>query len=153
MAEIKKYILFKLQEQSYGVDVNQIISIERNQHITKVPRTSSFIKGITVIREKTTPIIDLRERLLMKETTYTESSRILVVHIHGMQIGLIVDEATEVRDIDQEQIGPAPSLIGGVKDTYISGVANLEESLLIILEMETIFSSQEKSELQVALEA
>jgi len=152
MAEVKKYIIFKLQDQAYGVDVNQIISIERIQEITKVPRTSSFLKGVATIREETTPIMDLRERLLMEETIYTDSSRILVAHIQGMQIGLIVDAATEVIDISDELIRPAPPIVGGVKDTFVSGVANLETNLLIILELETILNSEEKNVLQEVIE-
>src|SRR5690606_17168104 len=97
---------------------------------------------------ETTPIMDLRERLLMEETIYTDSSRILVAHIQGMQIGLIVDAATEVIDISDELIRPAPPIVGGVKDTFVSGVANLETNLLIILELETILNSEEKNVLQ-----
>ncbi|KKE79698.1 chemotaxis protein CheW [Oceanobacillus caeni] len=152
MDEMTKYIIFKLQNQSFGVDVQQIISIERIQEITEVPRTSEFIKGVTHIRGETTPVVDLRERLLMEQKDYTDSSRILVVQIKDMQIGLIVDAATEVKDINQELIKPAPSYVGGVKDTFVSGVANLEDGLLIILDLETIINLEETNELQEVID-
>ncbi|RDW15639.1 chemotaxis protein CheW [Oceanobacillus chungangensis] len=147
MAEVNKYILFKLKNQTFGVEVSQVISIERLQEITEVPRTSEFIKGVTYIREKTTPVIDLKERLLMDEAKSTDDTRILVVNINSMQIGLIVDAATEVKDIDQSVIDPAPELIGGVKETFIKGVARLESGLLILLELESIIDPNETNEL------
>lgn len=147
MGEVIKYILFKLKEQKFGVEVAQVISIERLQEITEVPRTSEFIKGVTYIREKTTPVIDLRERLLMEKAKPTEHTRILVVNIRSMQIGLIVDSATEVKDIDASRIDPAPEIIGGVKETFISGVARLEDELLILLALDSIIDSNETNEL------
>ncbi|AXI10045.1 chemotaxis protein CheW [Oceanobacillus sp. 143] len=147
MAEVNKYILFKLKNQTFGVEVSQVISIERLQEITGVPRTSEFIKGVTYIREQTTPIIDLRERLLMDEAKPTDDTRILVVSINSMQLGLIVDAATEVKDIDQSVIDPAPEIIGGVKETFIRGVARLENGLLILLELESIIDPYETNEL------
>ncbi|RKQ35601.1 chemotaxis protein CheW [Oceanobacillus halophilus] len=153
MAELTKHIIFKLIDQPYGVDVNQIISIERLQDITEVPRTSDFIKGITYIRGETTPIIDLKERLLLDQADPTENSRILVVNINNMQIGLIVDAATEVKDIDQDMIKPAPPIIGGVKETFVKGVANLEEGLLILLDLEMIIDPNETNELKEVIEA
>ncbi|WP_156288234.1 chemotaxis protein CheW [Oceanobacillus salinisoli] len=152
MAELSKFIIFKLHDQPFGVNVKQVISIERMQEITQVPRTSDFIKGVTYIREETTPVIDLRERLLMDEKEPTESSRILVVQIKEMQIGLIVDAATDVKDIEQEAIEPAPPIVGGVKETFVHGVANLEERLLILLDLETIIDPKETNELQEIVE-
>ncbi|MFD1849053.1 chemotaxis protein CheW [Oceanobacillus bengalensis] len=147
MAERSKYIIFKLHDQSFGVNVEQVTSIERLQEITAVPRASRFIKGVTYIREETTPIIDLKERLVMKETETTDDTRILVVTIQGMQIGLIVDAATEVKDIDVAMIEPAPKIVGGVHDTFIKGVAKLEEGLLILLELDAVIDSEEEAEL------
>ncbi|WP_085991329.1 chemotaxis protein CheW [Oceanobacillus senegalensis] len=148
MAELSTYIIFKLADQSFGVEVNQVISIEHLQEITEIPRTSHFIKGITYIRDETTPILDLKERLLMKEIESTKDTRILVVHINNLQIGLIVDAASEVKDIDVAFINPAPSIIGGVDDTFVQGIAKLDEGLLTLLDLETIIDSSETKELR-----
>lgn len=148
MAEISKYVLFKLRDQLFAVDVFQVISIERVHEITNVPRTSRFIKGVATIRDVTTPIIDLKERLLMTETDITENSRILVVNIKGMQIGLIVDAASTVLDIEYTTVEPAPKIIGGVEETYTKGIAKLDEGLLIILDLDSIINEDESKELQ-----
>ncbi|WP_087972543.1 chemotaxis protein CheW [Oceanobacillus rekensis] len=148
MAEITKFIVFKVQDQSFGVNVQQVISIERVKEITHVPRTSHFIKGVMELRGETTPIIDLKERLLLTETDITDDSRILVVSVLDMQVGLIVDEATEVKDIDQEMIQPAPELVAGVHNTFIKGVAKIDGNLLILLDLERIVDLEETNELR-----
>ncbi|WP_337018061.1 chemotaxis protein CheW [Oceanobacillus massiliensis] len=153
MAEVTKFIVFKLKDQSFGVEVQQVISIERLQKITEVPRTSEFIKGVTELRGETTPIIDLKERLLIDGTEITEDSRILVVFVQDMQVGLIVDAATEVKDIDHDMIQPAPKLIGGVRETFLRGVAKMDDNLLILLDLDRIVDLEETNELrEVVLE-
>lgn len=151
MAEPIKYILFKLVDQTFAVEVQQVISIERLQHITAVPRTSAFIKGVTEIRGETTAIIDLKERLQMPAVENTNETRILVVTIEGMQVGLIVDAATEVKDIAQEDLEAAPQLISGIRDTFLHGVAKIDERLILILDLEKILDFEETNELKEAL--
>lgn len=152
MEEITKFIVVKLKEQSYGVDVQQVLSIERLQKITVVPRTSEFIKGVIQIRGEMTPIIDLKERLLIGETEPTDDNRILIIHIDDVQVGLIVDVATEVIDIDTEVIEPAPRIIGGVQDTFLKGVAKLDKELLILLDIERILDLNETNEVREVIE-
>lgn len=152
MEEITKFIIVKLKEQSYGVDVKQVLSIERLQEITVVPRTSDFIKGVIQIHGEMTPIIDLKERLLIGETQPTDDNRILIIHIDDVQVGLIVDVATEVIDIDTEVIEPAPRIIGGVQDTFLKGVAKLDKELLILLDIERILDLNETNEVREVIE-
>lgn len=150
--EITKYIVVKLKEQSYGVSVQQVLSIERLQEITAVPRSSAFIKGVINLRGETTPVIDLKERLEIGGTDPTDDSRVLVVEMDGVQIGLIVDSATEVIDIDPLVIEQPPEIIGGVHDVYLNGVAKLEKRLLILLNLERILDLKETNEVREIIE-
>ncbi|MBM7600497.1 purine-binding chemotaxis protein CheW [Virgibacillus halotolerans] len=146
--EMTKYIVVKLKEQSYGVDVQKVLSIERLEEVTEVPRSSPFIKGVINIRGETTPIIDLKERLHVEGTEPTVDSRILIVTTEGTQIGLIVDSATEVIDIDPAVIEQAPGIIGGVHEIYLKGVAKVANKLLILLDLERILDLDESNEIQ-----
>lgn len=150
-----KVIIFQLNEQAYGVDIQQVRSIERMQTITEVPNTPEFIKGVMNLREETTPIIDLKKCFSMtdtRETRYTDETRILLVYLDNMQIGLIVDAATNVLDLDIATIESAPSIIGGVHDAYLRGVAKLENELLILLDLERVLNLDEKNELLKTVE-
>ncbi|MBR3117925.1 chemotaxis protein CheW [Oceanobacillus profundus] len=149
--EVTKFIVFKLNNQSFGVAVQQVISIERLQEVTAVPRSSKFIKGVTELRGETTPVIDLKERLMLTESATTNDTRILVVSVENMQIGLIVDAATEVKDIEQNQIQAAPKLVAGIHETFLKGVAKVDNHLLILLDLERIVDLNESNELREAI--
>ncbi|MDF0725165.1 chemotaxis protein CheW [Cytobacillus sp. S13-E01] len=141
-AEIK-VIVFQLQEEEYGVPVRQVRSIEKVQHITRVPRTVDFVKGVINLRGLVTPIVDLRKRFGITDTAYTDSTRIIIV-VHGdMEVGLIVDAANDVIDIPMNSIEPPPEVVGMVEVEYINGVAKLDKRLLILLNLDKVLNPDE----------
>ncbi|SET47445.1 purine-binding chemotaxis protein CheW [Salinibacillus kushneri] len=148
MNKPSKVIVFQLNEEQYGVDITQVISIEKLTEITKVPKTSDFIKGIINIRGEITPIIDLKDRLQIGRSEYTDDTRVLIVQMNDVQVGLIVDSASDVIDIDEGSIDPPPKVIGGVSETFIIGVAKLKERLLILLDMEHVLDLDEVNEIK-----
>lgn len=151
MEEISKVIVFRLKEQQYGVDIQQVRSIEKLQNITTLPNTSNFMEGVINLRGDVIAIIDLRERLHIGKTDITEETRILIVNMDQVQIGLIVDSATDVLDIDPTSIDPTPQVIGDVDVTYVKGVAKLGERLLILLDLERVLNFSEITEVQKAI--
>ncbi|GEN89925.1 chemotaxis protein CheW [Oceanobacillus sp. FSL W8-0428] len=146
--ETDKHILFKLKEQTFAVHVQQIVSIERELSLTKVPRTPDFMMGVTEMRGIMTPIIDLRERLNLGGVEITDQTRTLVVQVDDMQIGMLVDQATEVKDIPSSLIKSAPKLVGEIKDTFLLGVATIDDELILLLDLEQIIQFTEKNQLQ-----
>ncbi|QTN00591.1 chemotaxis protein CheW [Sediminibacillus dalangtanensis] len=143
-----KTIIFQLKQQQYGVDIQQVRSIERLVDVTEVPNTSDFIKGIINLRGQVIPIIDLKERLNLGKQDYSEETRVLIIEIEGVTAGLIVDEAKDVIDIDPEIIDPTPSMAGGVHSEFLRGVAKLEDRLLIMLDFASIFDTREIEEVK-----
>jgi purine-binding chemotaxis protein CheW len=144
----KKVIVFQLKDEEFAVSVQQIGSIERIQTITRVPNTAAFVKGVINLRGIVTPIIDLRTRLGIEATEYNESTRIIIVYLDDMEVGLIVDAANDVIDISTDLIEPAPEVIGAVNADYIEGVAKLENRLLILLDLKRVLTNEEISELK-----
>lgn len=135
-----KVIVFQLKDEEFGVDVNQVRSIERMQHITRVPRTFPFVKGVINLRGVVYPIINLRSRFDIEEEEYTDSTRIIIVAVEDMEVGLIVDSANDVIDIPVSSIEPPPEVVGGIEVEYIRGVVKLENRLFILLELEQVLS-------------
>ena len=143
MDELMKIIVFKMNGQQFGLDVNQVRSIERLQSITKVPQTEDFIKGVVNLRGEITPIVELKERLSLGQTKYNSETRILIVALDNLQVGLLVDSATDVIDIDASIIESAPKIMQNINSNIVRGVAKLEENLLIILQLKYLFSYEE----------
>jgi purine-binding chemotaxis protein CheW len=138
-----KVIVFRLREEEYGVEVNQVRSIERMQKITRVPRTASFVKGVINLRGVVTPIINLRSRFDLEEEVATESTRIIIVALDDMEVGLIVDAANDVIDVPIDAIEPPPEVVGGIEADYLRGVAKLDQRLLILLNLDKVLNADE----------
>lgn len=144
----QKVIVFQLADEEYALSVNQVGSIERMLTITRVPQAAEFVKGVINLRGVVTPVIDLRNRFNLPEAEHTDATRIIITHIDDIEVGLIVDAANDVIDIPESSIEAAPSVVGTVDVNYISGVAKVDERLLILLDLQKVLSTQEIEELK-----
>ena len=145
-----KVIVFQLEDEEYGIPVQQVQSIEKVEHITRVPRTAPYIKGVINLRGVVTPIIDLRSRFGLEPLENSESSRMIIVSKDDMEVGFIVDAANDVLDISAETIEPAPEVVGAIEVGYIEGVAKLDKRLIVMIDLEEILKVEaERSLLSV----
>jgi purine-binding chemotaxis protein CheW len=143
-----KVIVFRLKDEEYGVEVNQVKSIERLEHITRVPRTPHFVKGVINLRGVVTPIVDLRCRFGIEESAYNETTRVIIVAVGEIEVGLIVDSANDVIDIPINAIEPPPEVVGGIEAVYLRGVAKLDRRLLILLNLDKVLNTDEIKQLE-----
>src|SRR5699024_4411813 len=112
--------------------------------------TADYVKGIINLRGVVIPVIDLRLCFGMEEASYTESTRIIIIHIDQIEVGLIVDVANDVIDLQEDMIESAPEVVGTVHVDYILGVAKLEKRLLILLDLQKVLATEEIEQLQGA---
>lgn len=149
MGEELKVIVFALGNEEYGIEVDKVRTIERLSPITRVPKTATFIKGVINLRGVVVPVIDLRGRFNLTETTATENSRIIVVAVADIEVGFIVDSANDVIDIDTDGIDLPPEIVGGIKAKYLRGIAKLGEGrLLIMLNLSEVLNKTEIIQLE-----
>lgn len=149
MGEEKKVIVFALGSEEYGVEVEKVRTIERIQQMTRVPKTPEFIKGVINLRGVVIPIIDLRARFGLELSEYTDSTRIIIVSAGEFEVGLIVDSANDVIDLDTDHIDNPPEIVGGIKAKYLDGIARVgEERLLVLLNLEQVLNKSEISQLE-----
>ncbi|MDN4607443.1 chemotaxis protein CheW [Sporosarcina highlanderae] len=133
--EVQKIVVFRLEDKEYALEVDVVESIERLMAITKVPKTPSYVKGVVNLRGVVTPIIDLRERLNLKVNPLDEETRIIIVSNDEFDVGLIVDEATDVIDIPIDSIKLQPEVVGSVESEFIAGVAKVDKRLFVMLSL------------------
>jgi len=135
---VQKVIVFRLNDELYGVPVEQVVSIEKWESVTRVPNAPSFIKGIINLRGEILPVIDLKQRFGLGVSTQAEESRLVIAQNDAIKLGLIVDEAKDVIDLESESVDPSPEAAIGKTSTYIYGVAKHEDDLLILLNLEKV---------------
>ncbi len=142
--QVKKYLMCRIGEEVYGIDIAFVTDIIELQTITAVPDLPKYVKGVINLRGQVIPIIDLRLRFKMAARDYDDRTVITVVRIHNSLIGFIIDTATEVQEIPVENIDPAPAFQGkeGQK-RYIAGLGKIDGQVIIILDVENIVAQQE----------
>jgi purine-binding chemotaxis protein CheW len=144
MGEELKVIVFTLAHEQYGVEVENVKTIERIQPLTRVPRTPPFVKGVINLRGVVVPVIDLRGRFGLPESDYTNDSRIIIVNVGAIEVGLIVDSASDVVDVDSDSIVDPPEVVGGIKAKYLRGVAKIaDDRLLVMLNLQEVLNKNE----------
>ncbi|QNO16439.1 chemotaxis protein CheW [Alkalicella caledoniensis] len=144
----QKFVIFKLETEDYGIDILKVQGIERMLPITRVPKTPSFVEGVCNLRGSIVPVVDLRKRFNIQEKNHDENTRIIVVHMEELKVGLIVDSANDVITINSEDIEPTPSVIDSIDNKFISGVGKLKDRLIIILDLLKILNKEEIIEIQ-----
>ncbi|MEJ9231103.1 chemotaxis protein CheW [Peribacillus butanolivorans] len=140
LVEDMKVIVFQIKDKEYAIPVDKVSGIEKLLHITRVPKAVQLVKGVINLRGVITPIIDLRVRFGLEELEYNDSTRIIVVILDDMEVGLIVDSANDVLDIPVDSIEPQPEVVGHSASEYISGVAKIEKRLLVLINLEKALS-------------
>jgi len=143
--EIVQLVSFELDHEEYGVDVLSVREIIRLPAITKMPNHPDYVDGVINLRGTVVPIISLRRRFGLMDCEPSRTSRILVMETAGSLNGFTVDAVAEVIRISSSEIKPPPSVTqsSGAQDCII-GVVNHAERLLIVLDINKLFSEEEK---------
>ena len=146
--DLLQLVSFNLGNEEFAIDILRVQEINRMVEITKVPKSPDFVEGVINLRGKVIPVIDLRKRFSLEAAEHTKETRIVVVDIEGKVIGLIVDSVSEVLRLPEDTIEPPPPIVaGGVDSEYIQGVGKLDDRLLILLDINNIFSKEENEAL------
>lgn len=128
-----KYLTFITDHQLFGVPISDVVQIVGMQNITIVPDFPAYAKGIINLRGSIIPVIDVRLRFGKEERAYDERTCIIVTLIGNVSVGFIVDEVDAVTDIDGENVSPPPKISGETTDTYLTGIAKLENKIVLLL--------------------
>lgn len=144
--ELIQLVSFMLADEEYGVEVLKVREIIRMPSITKMPNVPSHVEGIINLRGKVIPIISMRRRFNLMESENNSQTRIIIMDVVGTLTGFIVDAVSEVIRIHSSEIQPPPSMMlsGGVSQEFITGVYNHAERLLIIMDIDRMFSEDER---------
>lgn len=138
----RQLVVFDLAGEVYGVNIGTVREIIRMQEITHVPNAPDYVEGVINLRSRVIPIVDLRRRFGVGVKEITPESRIVVVDIAGEDIGMMVDSVREVLRINESVVEPASSIVTTADSYYIQGIANLGERLLILLDLNRVFSRE-----------
>lgn len=141
---VLQLVTFRIGNEEFGIDIQKVQEINRMIEITKIPNTPAHVEGVVNLRGKIIPIISLRTKLGFEEAERGKATRIMVIEMNGNVLGFIVDSVSEVLRIQDAKIEATPTVAGGTDAAYIEGVINLDNRLLILLDLNTLFDNDLK---------
>jgi purine-binding chemotaxis protein CheW len=136
-----RYLTFNIGEVSYGLELYHVIEIIGMQPITKVPNLPDYIKGITNLRGRVVPIIDVRLKFGQPERDYDDKTCIIVTTIDDMNVGLIVDEVSDVITLDEQASAPPPGFGAASADRYLSSIAQVGDRVVMNIDIVKFFQN------------
>jgi len=142
-----KYLTFSMAGQEYGISIMNVKEIIEVMPITPVPQAPSFLKGVINLRGKVIPIVDLRTKFGLAEREHMDRTCIIVldakVRSNGSLTGIVVDSVSDVLHIKGSDIEDNPSYLAGPNTEFILGMAKVDKSLKLILEVDKVLSGME----------
>lgn len=135
-----KYLTFCLDGEEYGLEILKVREIIGMMSITAVPRTPAFIKGVINLRGKVIPVIDLRTKFGLAQAERTDETCIIVVDVGDVEVGVVVDRVSEVRDIAGGDIDDPPSFGTTVDASFILGMGKTAQKVTILLDITRVLA-------------
>lgn len=147
---VRQLVSFTLSGEEYGFAIMQVQEVLRARfvRITPIPNSPVYVEGVMNLRGRVIPVINLRRRFAMPGAAVDKGSRVIVVEIGGRTIGVVVDSVIEVVTIDASQTEPLPDLAVTARSEFIIGVTRVGRRMIILLDMDRVFSPQEKAALE-----
>lgn len=139
---MQKFIVFKLGNKEFGVEVEKVVEILNSQKICPLPELKDFIAGVITVRGEVIPLIDMRKRFGIQP--FPKKERTVIVKAGSEKVGLIVDEVKDITAFLPEEIMKPPVIFKGLKTEYLIGLGKKEGMVVILLNLENILTAEEK---------
>ena len=135
-SEAVQYIVVRIGNEQYGIDIQYIDNIVRNQKITRVPKAQAYFKGVINLRGEIIPVMSIRLRLGLEDDELTDKTRIIIIKIDSSTIGVVVDQVTEVVTLVQDNIEKVTRTASDdAFSNYISGIGKSNDELISLLDI------------------
>jgi purine-binding chemotaxis protein CheW len=138
-----EYLTLRLGAEEYAIDILRVQEIRSYEQPVHMVNSPSFIKGVINLRGVIVPIVDLRLKLCMPSAEYTDFTVVIILNIRGTVVGAVVDGVSDVVTLDAKVVRPAPQFESAIDARFILGLANLDERMLVVIDMDALLSTAE----------
>jgi purine-binding chemotaxis protein CheW len=146
--EVLQWVTFKLDSETYGINVMQVQEVLRYSEIAPVPGAPTYVLGIINLRGNVVTVIDTRQRFGLNPADISDNTRIVIIEAEKQVIGILVDSVAEVVYLKNSEIDDAPNVGNDDSARFIQGVSNREGELLILVDLNQLLSDDEWDELK-----
>lgn len=145
--QVLQWVTFRLQEETYGINVMQVQEVLRYSEIAPVPGSPEYVLGIINLRGNVVTVIDTRARFGLPPAEVTDNTRVVIIEAEKQVIGILVDSVAEVVYLRQSEVDVAPNVGTDESARFIQGVANREGELLILVDLNKLLNDEEWDEI------
>lgn len=137
--ETTQYIVIRLGDEQYGIDIGYIDNIVRMQNITRVPKVPAYLKGVINLRGEVIPVMSIRLKMDLPADEITRATRVIILKLEQQgNVGIIVDEVKEVVTLGGSQIEKVAHDSSDGKANFISGVGKHNGELISLLDLNSV---------------
>lgn len=144
---VLQWVTFRLDNETYGINVMQVQEVLRYTEIAPVPGAPPYVLGIINLRGNVVTVIDTRLRFGLSQTETNDQTRIVIIETENQVVGILVDAVAEVVYLRQSEIETTPNVGNEETAKFIQGVCHKNEELLILVDLEKMMSDEEWAEL------
>jgi purine-binding chemotaxis protein CheW len=138
-----EFLTFRLGSEEYGIDILRVQEIRSYEAPTRIANTPEFLRGVVNLRGVIVPIVDLRLKLSCQSADFNAFTVVIVLNVKGRVIGAVVDSVSDVCELGGDSIKPAPTMNSHVDMSFITGIANVGERMLILMDIEALMSASD----------
>lgn len=134
-----QYIVIRLGEEQFGIDIRYIDNIVRMQSITRVPKVPAYLKGVINLRGEVIPVMSIRMKMGLPEDEIARTTRIIILKLEQQgNVGIIVDEVKEVVTLDSTQIDKMSYDSKEGTTNFVTGVGKRNGELISLLDLNSV---------------
>ena len=139
----KEFLSFKLGQEEYCLDILNVQEIRGYDTVTSIANTPDFIKGVINLRGNIVPIVDMRIKFRLPEVRYDATTIVIILNLNKKMIGIVVDSVSDVIALPLDNIREAPRFGSAINTEFISGMATVDERMLIVVDIQRLMSSDD----------
>jgi purine-binding chemotaxis protein CheW len=137
----REVLVFVIGKEEYGVDILKVQEIRGYEKVTAIPSAPDFLKGVVNLRGAIVPVIDMRIKFKLPDPRYDSFTVVVILKLSTRVIGIVVDAVSDVLPLTTSDVKEAPRLGSIVDSSYLTGVATVNERMVLLLDIEKFLST------------
>lgn len=133
----RQLVVFSIDNENFGIEINNVNSIQRVMDIFKIPNAPSYVEGLINLMGKVHTVFNLRKRFDLPAREFDEETKIIMVNTSSSSIGIIVDEVKEIIRVEEEDIEYMPDIATDAKGKFVTGVAKTGDGVIMLLDLDS----------------
>lgn len=148
---MRKVVLFKIGNQSYGVDLFHSRGIEDLVNIMQIPDAPAIMQGVVNIRGDLIPVFNLRKKFCLPEVAVSANTKLIIGKMQGMTVAYLVDTVLGISELPDDAFTPPPVMVKSNETNYIEAIIESKAGLSILLHQEGIIEKAEMEKIMKIL--